>query len=47
MLFRSRFEGDSTFTDGKIMKGIAFTAYTLSGEKKGTVEQFYDLNLKR
>ncbi len=22
------------FTDGKIMKGIAFTAYTLSGEKK-------------
>ena len=45
--FVCRFEGDSTFTDGKIMKGIAFTAYTLSGEKKGTVEQFYDLNLKR
>lgn len=41
------FAGDSAFTDGSAMAGVAVYAYTPAGEERGVVEMFRHLKLER
>lgn len=44
--FSYPFVADSTFTDGEAMSGFALSAY-LNNKNQGSINEFYDLKLKR